>query len=435
MRCLLGLLIGCLLLAGCGIESEGLPERISIVGAKLIDGTGAPPIPYSVVVVEGDRIRAVGTQAATPVPKGSTIVDGLGKVIIPGLVDSHVHYYQSRNEIERILGVQLAFGVTAARSVGTDPDELSETIRQTSSPRPRVLTSGLGFTHPEGHPVGLDFLNRPATPEEARLMVEKLAAQGVDCVTIWVDSKDGSIPKIASEVRAAIVAAAREHDLAVVAHIFDQEDVKQLGNLGVTEFLHTVRDSEPMSAEFSAWCRAEGISFAPTLSVIESRWLFYEQFAVLTEDREAQVALPSNIWEQLQKPEFRAQRMKNPEIAIMRPELERAKRFVKQMHEAGVMLTLGSDSGGGIPAGWGTHHEMELMAGAGVPPLDIIRIATGDTARTLGPKGTDLGTLEAGKLADLIILSADPEQDIANARKIDRVMLGGGWVDRSALLQ
>ena len=235
-------------------------------------------------------------------------------------------------------------------------------------------------------------------------------------------------------MRAAIVETASEHDLPVVAHIFDEEDAKQLGELGVTEFLHTVRDSEPMSQEFVAWCRAKGVSFAPTLSVIESRWLFHEQFSVLAEDREAQIALPSHLWDQLQRPEFRAQRMKNPEIAIMRPELERAKRFVKQMHDAGVALTLGSDSGGGIPAGWGTHHEMQLMAEAGVPALDIIRIATGETARTLGPKGADIGTIEAGKLADLVILTADPEQDIANTRQIERVMLSGEWVDRKGLI-
>ena len=99
-------------------DSESVP--ITILGAKLIDGTGADPIEDSVVVVEGTRIRSVGSRAETPVPKGGEIIDGRGKTVMPGLIELHAHYFGDRNEMERLLRAQLRFGVTTSRSIGTD---------------------------------------------------------------------------------------------------------------------------------------------------------------------------------------------------------------------------------------------------------------------------------------------------------------------------
>ena len=111
-------------LIGCSgpwdVPEEPSPRLISIVGAKLIDGSGAEPIEDSVVVTEGTRIRAAGSRSDTPVPKGSEIVDGIGKTVIPGLIELHAHYFGDRAEMERLLAVQLRFGVTTSRSIGAD---------------------------------------------------------------------------------------------------------------------------------------------------------------------------------------------------------------------------------------------------------------------------------------------------------------------------
>jgi imidazolonepropionase-like amidohydrolase len=297
------------------------------------------------------------------------------------------------------------------------------------------LTAGLGFSHPDGHPAGLEPIYRPATPEQAREQVLALAHQRVDFVKMWVESKYGSIPKISTEVREAIVDAALSHGIPVVAHIFDEEDVYHLAVRDVTDFLHTVRDKEPMDAEFLELCKSRSLSFTPTLTVIEAQWLLMERPEVLLEDPEVRAASSAETAAQLADPAWRQERLKAVPLDIVKPELGRSQRFVKQMHAEGVWLGLGSDSNGAtIPHGWGAHNEMRLLVEAGLTPLDVIRIATEASARRLGGHGADIGTLEPGKRADLLVLDADPTVEITDVRKIARVMQGGEWIDRAALL-
>jgi len=176
-------------LAACGSEdwpaAESRNAPITILGAKLIDGKGADPIEDSVVVIEGTRIQAAGSRAETPVPKGGEIIDGTGKTVIPGLIDIHTHYFGDRAEMERLLRAQLRFGVTTSRSIGADTEEHLATIadaRAGKLPAPRLYTAGLGFTHPDGHPIQLPFVRRPPTIEEARAGVAELGAQKVDFI-------------------------------------------------------------------------------------------------------------------------------------------------------------------------------------------------------------------------------------------------------------
>lgn len=417
---------------------EEPPTLTVILGARLIDGSESPPLDDSVIVIERTRIRAVGTRASTPVPKGAEIIDAAGKTVIPGLIDLHCHYHPYGDQAERAFGAQLAFGVTTARSIGVDDDELLAAIERARSgktPAPRILTAGLGFTHPEGHPIALDFVRRPASADEARQGVRELAAQKVDFIKMWVESKYSTLPKIAPEIRAAIVEEARKRGIPVVAHIFEEADVNQLIELGVNDFLHTVRDTEPMDDDFLKLCRDHGVSFAATLTVIERNWYYAQVPEALEADPEALAAMSPAALAQVRSEEWRKQALADPLLPRLKAELARAQRFVKQMHEAGVHVTLGSDSGAGaIPTGWGTHNEMRLLVEAGLSPLEVIRIATAGNARRLGAKGADIGRLQAGKIADLILLTADPSQDIENSRRIERVMKGGEWVDRRALL-
>jgi imidazolonepropionase-like amidohydrolase len=426
-----------LLFSACGsLPPENPKPIIAIVGAKLIDGGDAGPIQDSVIVIEGTRIRAAGPRSSTPVPQGGEIVDGAGKVIIPGLVDLHVHYVGDRAEMERGLRAQLYFGVTTVRSIGLDTDEhlaVIEDLRAGRIPGPRLYTAGRGFTHPKGHPIAHQPPRRPTSADEARQQVSELAAQKVDFVKIWVASQHGTLPKITPEVRAAIVEEAGKHHIPVVAHISDEEDVYQLDKLGVNDFLHTVRDKEPMDAKFVEFVKSRGISFAPTLTVIQRDWYFAENPRAL-EDPEIRFGMNSAALADIEKPETQRRMLENPDLQRSKDELARAERFVRQMSAAGVILVLGSDSGAGaIPAGWGTHNEMALLVESGLSPLEVIRIATSRGAQRVSESRPEFGLLAAGKIADLILLDSDPLEDIRNTSKIARVMQAGQWLDRAAL--
>ena len=430
------ILVALLVLAGCAqpwdVPQEAGPRLISIVGAKLIDGSGAQPIADSVVVIEGTRIRSAGSRADTPVPKGSEIVDGISRTVIPGLVELHAHYFGDRVEMERLLRTQLRFGVTTTRSIGTDLDEHLPVIADARAgrvPSPRIYTAGRGFTRPEGHPIQLPFVRRPVSIEKAREGVEELSSQKVDFIKMWVESKNGTLPKISEEMRAAIVEAAGKRHIRVVAHVFDAVDLRQLLDLGVRDFLHSIRDTE-IEAALVARLQRHNVTFTPTLTAAQHAWYFAEHPEEL-DDPEVRASLRPDLLEEILKPSTRDAMLADPNLPRLKAEYQRAERFVKALSEAGVRVGAGSDSGaGGIPTGWGTHHELRLLVKAGLSPMQALKAATGDAAELLADGEGEYGTIVAGKIADLVMLDADPLEDIGNTRKIHRVMQGGEWLER-----
>jgi len=428
-------------LAGCADEnwqsttSNAAP--VTILGARLIDGTGAPAIDDSVIVIEGTRIESAGSRTTTPVPKGGTIIDGAGKTVIPGLIELHAHYFGDSAELERLFRAQLRFGVTTSRSIGADTEEHLAVIadaRARKIPAPRLYTAGLGFTHPEGHPVQLPFVRRPGTEEEARRGVAELAAQRVDFIKMWVESKNGSLPKITPAMRKAVVEEASKRHVPVVAHIFDLADLEQLADIGVKQFLHTVRDTEDISAELLERLKAGGVSFVPTFTVAERSWYFPETPDAL-DDPELRASLEPPLLADILKEETRGEMLANPMLPQLKAEYARGQRFVRKLVEHGIRIGIGSDSGSGtIPTGWGTHHEMQLFVEAGLTPMQTLQAATGEAAAILSEGEPAFGTIEPGQAADLLILDADPLADIANTRKIHRIMQAGQWLDRQGAL-
>ena len=420
--------------AGCGdgsLSPEQPSPPITILGAKLIDGTGGEPIDDAVIVVRGARIENVGPRSHAPVPKGGEIIDGRGLVVIPGLIDLHCHYFGDRAAVERQFEVQLSFGVTSARSIGVDPPETLEVIADAASgkiPAPRIYTAGLGFTHPEGHPVDQAAVYRPADEEEARRQVQQLAAHNVDFVKMWVDSRGGTTPKITEAVRAAIVHEATRHGIPSVAHISDQADVEQLAELGVTDFLHTVRDRETIEPVFVEMCKSRGLSFTPTLAIHHAGWYWAENPEQL-DAPEIKEVFDATIFEALSDTEAREALLKDSGLAQRKAGYARAEAFVLRMQSAGIPIAAGSDSGAGnVAVGWGTHHEIELLVAAGLTPMEALTAATGSAAARLEGGNSQRGVLKAGYVADLLVLGADPLDDIRNTRKIERIMQAGKWV-------
>ena len=436
-------------LVACGAEPTvpAEPADIAIVGAQLIDGTGGDPIADSVILIRGDRVVAAGTRADTGVPGGAEIVDGAGKTVIPGLVDMHSHYLGDRAEIERQFRTQLYFGVTTARSIGADDADNVALMLEAHAGRPdapRVFTAGRGFTSPDGFNAAL--AQQPTSEDEAREMVRELAGQGVHFVKMWVNAVPEPGGKITPEIRSAIVEEAIANGLIPVAHIDDEADGRQLVEAGLRDFLHStvltfgpgagvpVDDPEP-SAEFIRMCLENGVAFTPTLSIVQNNWHFAERPELL-EAPELRAAFNPDALARWEDPEARAEVLEAPDFEDRKAAFRQVQDFVKTMHDAGVRVALGTDAGTpNVPMGWGVHHELELYVEAGLTPMQALVAATATGASLTPPVGeAEFGTLEAGQIADLVVLDADPLADIRNTLAIDRVMRAGEWMERDGLL-
>ena len=400
---------------------------ITIAGATLIDGTGAPPVEDTVVIVRGDRIERAGPRSEVPVPEGGEVIDAAGKFLIPGLVDVHNHYRDGLEEWS--WGLQLHSGVLTVRSLGSDhgrtPAMIAE-ARAGNVAAPRIFTAGVGFSHPEGFPPGK---LGPATEEEAREMVRELAAQEVDLIKMWVDTFLDTRPKIEPGIRAAVADEAALHGIPVSAHVFFEDDVWQLVDAGVRSFVHGVRDQE-VDDEFVAMAQENALSFAPALGQAKTFWWVAEHPELL-DDEEFRAGIQPPALERLLDPENRAAMLASESTAKRRVAFDYMAKFIRRMNEAGVVITLGSDSGAGnIAYGWGTHHELEaLVEDAGLTPLEALA-AAGAYATAELTDDPDFGTVADGMAADLVLLSADPLADIRNTRRIDRVMQAGLWLER-----
>ncbi len=416
-------------LVGCTADRPTLDGTgtITIAGATLIDGTGAPPIEDAVVIVRGDRIERVGSRRDVPVPEGGEVIDAAAKFLIPGLVDVHNHYRDGLEEWS--WGLQLHAGVLTIQSLGSDHGQTPAMIAEARAgnvPGPRIFTAGVGFSHPQGFPPGK---LGPATEEDAREMVRELAAQEVDLIKMWVDTFLDTRPKIEPGIRAAIADEAARHGIPVSAHIFFEDDVRQLVDAGVRSFIHGVRDGE-VGDEFVAMAQKNGLTFAPALGQAKTFWWVAEHPELL-DDEEFRAGIQPPALERLLDPENRAAMLASENTAKRRVAFDYMAKFIRRMHEAGVVITLGSDSGAGnIAYGWGTHHELEaLVEDAGLTPLEALAAAGAAAAAELTDE-PDFGSIAEGMAADLILLSADPLADIRNTRQIDRVMQAGVWLER-----
>jgi imidazolonepropionase-like amidohydrolase len=402
---------------------------IAIAGARLIDGTGSPPVDDSVVVVDGDRIRAAGPRARVQVPSGAAVVDAKGKVLMPGLVDAHCHINQAPEDMKRYWLAQLRWGVTTMRSAGNDKPETVPLFRQTRAGAflaPRAYTAGQGFSVSGPYPGAPTF--KPTTPDEARANVRSLKAQQVDFIKIWMTN-----PKFPPEVITAIVDEGKKQGIPIIAHVTDVASLRQLADQGVTDFLHTPND-QPVTPELVAYAKSKKLSFAPTLANGETRWFYYEHPEILNMPM-LQAALYPRGRQMLADAARKAETLSAPDLAQRKARLREAYPFIKAMSDAGVRIVTGTDCGAEAsqitPFGHATHRELQMYAEAGMSPLAAIRAATLDAARVITrSEDPEYGSVRAGKIADLLLVDADPIVDMNNTIKINNVMRAGRWIDR-----
>jgi len=417
------------------------PRMLAIEGAQLWDGTGSSPVQDALLVIKGDRIEAAGARGTVSVPEGAQVVSGKGKTIIPGLINTHGHVgmtkglkmgrenYTQENILSQ-LKQYARYGVTTVLSLGTDFEPMFEVrgaAKENESVRATVLTAGRGFTGKKGYPAvlpGNSGVPREVdTVEEVRDQVQELARQRVDMVKIWVDDHWGHYPKIRPELFTAIISEAHKHNLRVMAHLFYLEDAKALVAAGLDGMAHSIRDREVDNALVNA-AKARHTFVVPTLTREESTFIYAEPPAFLDDPFFNRWVAPEVVTT-IKDPAYGKKVKSDPDFGKYLNQLKTAQGNLKKLWDAGVKIAFGTDTGPpGRFQGFFEHRELELMVQAGLTPAQALQTATRNAAECLGII-QESGTLEKGKRADLILLDADPLENILNTRKINQVWVGG----------
>jgi imidazolonepropionase-like amidohydrolase len=374
-------------------------------GARLIVGDGSAPIENATLVMEGARILQAGRAADVSVPAGANRVNLAGKTVMPAIIDTHVHLSPTREQIVRDLKRRAYFGVSAAMSLGTDKYDVLDLRSQVIPGAARFFSAGRGITMPE--PGRITVPHWITTEEEGRKAVQDLAAQKVDIVKVWVDTRDDKYKKVPPEIYGPMIDEAHKLGLRVTAHIFNMEDAKGLMRANLDAFAHGVRDKDVDDETVAMFKARPNLILTPNLP-----------------DRGVKVDL-SWLKPGLPAAEFEKLEAANTDKAREQAFFGIQSRNLAKMNAAGVRITLGTD--GNRP--WAVHEEMEDMTLSGMTPMQVIVAATRNGAEFL--RIADAGTLQAGKSADFIVLDANPLDDIKNTRKIASVYLRGTAVDRA----
>jgi imidazolonepropionase-like amidohydrolase len=370
------------------------PVTLALVNGRLIDGTGADPLPDAVVLISGDRIVAAGPRAAVTIPPGARVprggcalVDVQGATILPGFINAHVHQGFSASNLE----AWAAAGVTTVRDLGNSPrddlfaqrDALLEDNRHA-----RLVAAGPIVTVPNGYPMvpwGAPGL-AVTSPEDAASKVNHLLDVGADVIKIALDSGGifgRSIPVLSAEEAAAIVKVAHQRGTLVAAHILTAVDLEKALDAGVDDVAHMAADTVPDSS--IQRMLDSGTTWVPTLE----------------------------LWKRVGHD-------------LDRPAVANLKRYVA----AGGKVALGTDYAGysavfdlGMPV-----TEIELMQQAGMTPMQIIVAATRNAAAVCNLED-ELGTLQAGKIADVLVVNGDPLEDMQALTRV-RLVIHNGEVIR-----
>jgi imidazolonepropionase-like amidohydrolase len=403
----------------------------------LIDGTGRPAVPNAWVLVEGDRITRVAVREIEA-PRDSRRIDGSGKFLIPGLMDMHIHLSGGRGRggpdegagIRALHGF-LYSGFTSVFDAGNNPDYifgLRTRERAGQMVAPRIFATGGVVTAPGGHGGGAGATLVDEWPGDMPLLDAHIEREP-DLVKLTFDEHGWGtrplIPLLDPGLMAEIGRYFNEHGIRTTVHISHEFRARQAIEAGINTLAHPIIQG-PVSDGFVSLMAATKVPMVSTLTIGEgySRLVEHPEFL----DRPIyQAVYEPEVLEQLRTTvrDAYAARTWTTWMKVMTPVAQENLRLIV---EAGGVIVLGSDQSTG-PA---SHRELELMVEGGIPALEAIRIGTLNAAIFMG-RERELGSIEEGKLADLVLLSADPLEDISHTQDIDLVIKGGKIVDRSAL--
>ncbi len=452
--------------AGAEFASRSSEKIIVLRGVTLIDGTGAAPRPNATVVVEAGRIRRVGGPEVRT-PSGATEIDASGKFLIPGLIDMHAHVTLGPVSVEVVDGVPsmrveydpavaplslaalLEHGVTTIRDPGGDTARtiaVRDAVARGELPGPRMYVAGsvIDRTPFPGLTATFD------TKEELRAEIRRQAEAGVDLIKLYVT--------LTPELMAVGVDEAHRQGLPAVAHTM-MTSWTEAARMGLDGIVHILPGSASLLPE------DERAAFGREMAGTQFMFTWFERVDLdSAEIREMLAALLENdvtvdptlvMWETMMRGDDPTV-IESPRLDKVAPSLlenwrsfftmnigwspedfvraraafSKALAFARLLYESGVLLTAGTDANNPwVVPGPSLHRELELLAEAGIPPLEVLSIATRNGARVLGILGK-VGTVEPGKTADLLLLRADPVADISATREIEWVMQRGRILER-----
>lgn len=438
-----------MMFAGCGggIREEGSElarskPLLALIGGTLIDGNGGAPLRDAIVLINGDRIIEVGDRSRVVVPPGAKVIETTGKYILPGLIDAHVHYESWMGELF------LAHGVTTVKDLGNDVAwiaSVSDAINDGITRGPRVFYVGNALDAPppsRDHHVGID--NR----ETARRAVKILHGRGALAIKVR--------EKITPELLEAVVEEAHALGIPVTGHLA-RTNAREAALAGIDGLEHCSGVVEATSPHLH---RPEPgldemrrhIAGLKAFSLID-QGKTEELARLLVEERVALIPTMSNWWRMASErrgqfgsedaeyarrsdlayiPDHIRQFLATSavfdiedaqDLAEIKSGFEQLTSLLRLHYRLGGKIQAGSDTLLSVP-GLSLQRELIMLVDAGFTPMEAITIGTRDNARFLG-KGEDLGAISPGKLADIIVVAADPLRDISNLRQIETVIKGG----------
>jgi imidazolonepropionase-like amidohydrolase len=437
-------------------------EKIALVGGTLINPGTSQILGNGVVVIDGDRISAVGARKDMVVPTGSKWIDCKGKFVLPGYIDTHVHFFQSGDLFTRPDVVDLTKGRPYGDEVAWIKRNLPDTferylrsgitsvvdvggpfwnfevrkIANATAKAPRVAVAGpliSSVSRPQ-----LDLGDPPIVkidnPEQAREFVRKLTAQNPDLVKIWyIIDKDHPVDSFRLIVRAT-VEESHARKLRVAVHATELETARAAVEEGADVLVHSVID-KTVDDRFVKMLQDRHVILCPTLVVFERYGrTFVNKLNLTPEEKgwgnpEVIASLDVTKLRQDQLPERIKTALANPDAALDRIKKvhEVALKNLKTLEDAGITIAAGTDAGNiGTIHGPALFREFQLMKEAGLTPMQILQCATANAAKLFGGDiGARIGKIDDGYFADLVILKSNPLNEIKNASDIDSVIKNG----------
>lgn len=469
-------------------------ETTLILNGTLIDPGSGKVAPNTGLLIEGDRIKSIVEGVVNM--KTTAVIDAKGKFILPGYIDTHVHFFQSGDLFTRPDAVDLTSirpyaeehawiernlrdtfarylrcGITSVVDIGGPMwnFRLRELAEETLEKAPRIAVAGpliSSVSRPQLELKGDPPIMKIDTPEQGVQMVQKLAKHGPDYIKIWyivpgIQPASSSTPQtkgaaspasgqsdveraaIFRPIVHAVIDESHRLKLRVAVHATDLEAARASVEEGADLLVHSVTD-KPVDDAFVKLLKEKGTILTPTLVVFERYGHTFANKLELTPEEKAWgnpeviasldvTKIPGD-----KRPERLKKAMENPQPVLdsIRKTYDVALRNLKTLEDAGITIATGTDAGNiGTIHGPAIFREFQLMKQAGLTPMQILKCTTANAAKTFGGDiGAKIGALQPGNYADLVILKSNPLDDIKNASDIDSVVKGGVVYQADSLL-